>query len=337
VTFCFDDLSFFALLHQNNIHMNRRNLLKGAGLVGSSVLLPSLSRSNPMVKENKIEKPFSKKFAYCFNSSTVRGQKIGIEKEIELVAKAGYDGLELWIPVLNEYKKSGKSIKDLGKKINDLGLKVEDGIGFAQWIHEDDQVRAKALEQAKQEMELLSDLGCHRIAAPPAGATDKEVPSYDAVADRFRALLDIGIQQGVIPQLELWGFSKSLYKLSQLLYVGAQCGHVQTKLLVDVYHLYRGGSSIDALPLIGAGALEIFHMNDYLSSSNAATIVDADRVYPGAGAAPLTKILQYLAQNRERVVLSLELFNPAYYKQDAETVIKSGLAKMKAVVARAAM
>lgn len=317
--------------------MNRRNLLKSAGITGSGALLSSLYNPVKLNTEQKPEKPFKKRFAYCYNSSTTRGQKIGLEKEIELVAKAGYDGLELWIPVLNEYKKSGKSIKDLGKKIKDLGLRVEDGIGFAQWIHEDDQVRSKALEQAKQEMELLAELGCRRIAAPPAGATDKEVPSYDEVAERFRALFDVGIQQGVIPQLELWGFSKSLYKLSQLLYVAAQCGHAQTKLLVDVYHLYRGGSSIDALPLIGPEAIEIFHMNDYLSTSNSSTIVDSDRVYPGEGAAPLTQILKHLGQHRDRVVLSLELFNPAYYKMDAETVIKTGLAKLKGVVEKAAM
>ncbi|MEP7323832.1 MAG: sugar phosphate isomerase/epimerase, partial [Saprospiraceae bacterium] len=96
-------------------------------------------------------------------------------------------------------------------------------------------------------------------------------------------------------------------------------------------------SSIDALPLIGPEAIEIFHMNDYLSTSNSSTIVDADRVYPGEGAAPLTKILKHLGQHRDRVVLSLELFNPAYYKMDAETVIKTGLAKLKSVVEKAAM
>ncbi|MEP7321530.1 MAG: sugar phosphate isomerase/epimerase, partial [Saprospiraceae bacterium] len=117
--------------------MNRRNLLKSAGVTGSSVLLSSIYNPTTLKTDHKPEKPFKKRFAYCFNSSTTRGQKIGLEKEIELVAKAGYDGMELWIPVLNEYKKSGKSIKDLGKKINDLGLRVEDGIGFAQWIHED--------------------------------------------------------------------------------------------------------------------------------------------------------------------------------------------------------
>ncbi len=313
--------------------INRRNIIKGIGVLGSSTLLTTVTHGMTTVPEKN--KPFKKKFSYCFNSSTIRGQKIGIEKEVELVAKAGYDGIEVWVPVLNEYKKSGKSLKDLAKKINDLGLKVEDAIGFAPWIHEDNSIRSKALEQAKEEMEMLTLLGCHRIAAPPAGATDKEVPSYDAVAERFRALVELGVQQGVIPQLELWGFSKTLYKMSQLLYVAAQCAHPQTRLLTDVYHLYKGGSNIDSLKMVSPESIEIFHMNDYLASSNPTTITDADRIFPGEGVASIAKILRDLAHNRDRIVISLELFNPQYYKQDAAVVINTGLAKMKAVVANA--
>ncbi len=313
--------------------INRRTLIKSIGITGAaSYMVPGWAATKYDISAAK---PKKSKFAYCFNTSTIRGQKLGIEKEIELVSKAGYDGIEVWIPVLNAYKESGKSIKDLSKRLKDAGLKVYDAIGFAQWIHEDDATRTKGLEQAKQEMDMLSMLDCHRIAAPPAGATDKELPSYDKVADRFRALVEIGVKQGVLPQLELWGFSKTLYKMSQLMYVAAQCAHPQTRLLTDVYHIYKGGSNADAMKMIAADAIEIFHMNDYLASSNPTTITDADRVYPGAGAAPIVQILKDLIKDRPQVILSLELFNTEYYKLDAETVLKTGLAKMKELAAKA--
>ncbi|MFZ1790447.1 MAG: sugar phosphate isomerase/epimerase [Saprospiraceae bacterium] len=312
--------------------MDRRNVLKNMGIAGCATLL------NPSIPGSQTEKSSANvktKFSYCFNSSTIRGQKIDLDEEIRLVAGAGYDGLELWIPVLNSYKESGRSLKDLSKKIKDYGLKVEDAIGFAQWIHPDDTKRNEALEQAKREMEMLSILDCQRIAAPPAGLTDKEVDSYDAVGERFAKLLEIGIQQNVIPQLELWGFSKTLYKTSQLLYVAAQCGMPETRLLTDVYHLYKGGSNFDSLKLIASSAIEVFHMNDYLLAFDRKTITDADRIYPGSGDAPLTSILKDLAKDREKVVLSLELFNPEYYKMEPKLVIEKGLAQMKNAVAKA--
>jgi sugar phosphate isomerase/epimerase len=64
-------------------------------------------------------------------------------------------------------------------------------------------------------------------------------------------------------------------------------------------------------------------------------IGDKDRVYPGDGVAPLNRILSGLASGDFGGVLSLELFNASYWEQDAETVLKTGLEKMKSAVANA--
>ena len=58
------------------------------------------------------------------------------------------------------------------------------------------------------------------------------------------------------------------------------------------------------------------------------------RVYPGDGIAPLNFILQTLRDNGTQTVLSLELFNRDYWAQDALTVARTGLEKMRASVAK---
>ena len=55
----------------------------------------------------------------------------------------------------------------------------------------------------------------------------------------------------------------------------------------------------------------------------------------GDGVAPLTEIFQLLQKIGFNGVLSLELFNPKYWQQDALTVAKTGLQKMKDSVAKA--
>ena len=62
---------------------------------------------------------------------------------------------------------------------------------------------------------------------------------------------------------------------------------------------------------------------------------DSHRVYPGDGVAPLGKILNMIAGNGRSVVLSLELFNRDYWKQNPVEVAKTGIKKMKAAVAKA--
>ena len=61
-------------------------------------------------------------------------------------------------------------------------------------------------------------------------------------------------------------------------------------------------------------------------------IGDADRVYPGDGVAPLNTIFRDLHQTGFRGMLSLELFNREYWKQDALTVAKTGLEKTREAV-----
>ena len=107
---------------------------------------------------------------FALNTSTVRGQKLTIEEQVDLTANAGYDGIEPWIRDIQKYVDDGGSLSDLKKKIADHGLTVDSAIGFANWIVDDADARAKGLEQAKEEMALVKAIGGVRVAAPPVGA-----------------------------------------------------------------------------------------------------------------------------------------------------------------------
>jgi 2-keto-myo-inositol isomerase len=176
-------------------------------------------------------------------------------------------------------------------------------------------------------------LGGQRIAAPPAGATRNVVIDLDDAAQRYHDLLELGREMGVTPQLEIWGPSQNLHKMSQAAYVLAGCGHPDACILPDVYHMYKGGSDVDSLKLFGAETIQVFHMNDYPADPPVETIGDGDRVMPGDGIAPLNTILRYLRNAGGTKVLSLEIFNRGYWEQDALEVAKLGLRKMKDAVA----
>ncbi len=273
-------------------------------------------------------------YRYCLNTSTIRDQKLGIEKEVAIAGEAGYEAIEPWIPTLREFVKQGGSLSDLRKQISDVGLTVESAIGFANWIVDDDGRRSEALEEAKRDMDMLREIGGIRIAAPPVGAHESKSPKIELsiVAERFRALLEAGDQTGVVPQLEVWGFSKNLSRLGEVMYVLGEVGHPKACALLDIYHLYKGGSDFAALRLLSSNAMQVFHVNDYPAMPERDKIGDADRVYTGDGIAPMSQILNDIGGPGRNVVLSLELFNREYWKQDPLKVAKTGLAKMKACV-----
>jgi sugar phosphate isomerase/epimerase len=271
-------------------------------------------------------------FRYCLNTSTLSGQKLDLVELVEIAAKAGYQALEPWIRELEEYVKLGRSLKALAQRISDRGLSIESAIGFSEWIVDDAQRRKKGLEDVRRSMDLVQQIGGKRLAAPPVGATNQADLDLLAAAERYRSLLDLGDRMGVVPQVEVWGFSRCLRRLGEAALVALESGHQKACILADVYHLYKGGSNFGGLRLLNGTALQVLHFNDYPAQPPRDAITDAQRIYPGDGIAPLKNIVRDLQQIGFRGVLSLELFNREYWKQDALTVARTGLEKMRAVV-----
>ncbi len=301
--------------------MNRREALSSVVAVTGAGLTP-----NNMIQKSKVAP-----FIYSLNMSTLRGHKLGFRKELEVASQAGYKSVEIWINTLQDYLKTGGSLSDAKKIITDLGLKVEDAIGFAPWIVDDEATRGKALEQLKLEMDQLAAIGCLRVAAPPMGATTGPALDLARVAERYRAILELGDKTSVVPHLELWGFSKNLSRVGEILYVTTEASHPSARVLMDVYHLHKGGSGMDSVKCVGKPLVEIFHMNDYPKTPPRESITDADRVYAGDGVAPLKDLLKALKNPDRPIILSFEVFNKGYYAQDALLVAKTGLEKMKKV------
>lgn len=309
--------------------VTRRNFLGTAATVGASASLLGPTTA-PAAEHTSESQP-----KYCLNTSTIRGQKLPLDQEVELVAAAGYDAIEPWIGEIETYVQSGGSLNDLRKQIADAGLEVASAIGFARWIVDDDNERRAGLEQAKRDMDLVRQIGGTRIAAAPAGATrDVRLDLFQS-AERYRALLAAGADIGVTPQIEIWGFSDNLSRLGEAVLVAIESGHPDACLLPDVYHIYKGGSDFAGLKLVEGTSIHCFHINDYPAEPPRDTIGDKDRVYPGDGVAPLGEILQTLAATGFTGTLSLELFNRDYWQQDPAEVARTGLEKMKQAVSAA--
>ncbi len=310
---------------------DRRRLFVAATAVTAASVIPSTHSFAASDTSDLLPVKFS------LNMSTIRGQNLSLLDQVNVAAKAGYDGVEPWVGDIEKYSKSGGSLPDLNKRIADAGMKVVSAIGFANWIVDDDAARAAGLENAKKEMELVRSIGGTRIAAPPVGAhqAGHVSPPLDVIAKRYRDLLVVGQELGVTPQLELWGFSPSLSKLSELAYVATGAAHPDACVLPDFYHIYKGGNDFESLKMIEASRMHCFHINDYPGTPGIDAIADKDRVFPGDGVCELPIIIRDLMDRGFTGTFSLELFNPEYWKRDANEVAAEGLEKSKRVVAKA--
>ena len=286
-----------------------------------------LGMSGCMICGNRPPRP-----KFSMNASTIRGYKLSLKDQVKAVVAAGYDGFEPWLKDIHAARADG-SFADTVKIARDSGLEFVNGIAFGQWVHPDAKVRAVGLEETKRDMDALAEMGCPRIAASMFGVQKAGSPKLGAaeIAERFAVLCDLGEKMGVQPLLEYWGHSVNLSRLEDALDVLARVKRPGTAVLADVYHTYRGGGDFATFARLTPEQLPVLHVNDYPSTKPRTELTDPDRVWPGDGLAPWKELFATLDARGIEPWLSIELFNPAYWRTTPSDTLRTGIEKMVAL------
>ena len=270
---------------------------------------------------------------FAMNASTLRGYNLSLLDQMKAMALSGFRGYEPWMKDIRAAKADG-TLGDVCRIARDSGVSFINGIAFGQWVNPDPKIRAAGLEETKRDMALLTEIGCPCIAASMFGMQKPGSPNLplEAIAERYVTVLDLGKKMGVRPLLEYWGHSVNLFRLEDALEVVRLTGRDDAAILADVYHTYRGGGSFDAYRKLSAKLLPVLHVNDYPSYPYREQLKDPDRVWPGDGNAPWRKILSDLDAVGADPWLSIELFNPAYWRTYPGKTLAEGYAKLCAVM-----
>ena len=269
---------------------------------------------------------------FCMNASTLRGYNLTLLEQMRAVAASGFTGYEPWMKDIRAAKESGM-LGEVCRIARDCGVSFVNGIAFGQWVNPDHAVRKGGLEETKRDMALLAEMGCPCIAASMFGVQRPGSPilAKEEIADRYAVVLDLGKEMGVRPLLEYWGHSVNLSRLEDALDVLALLNRPDAAILADVYHTYRGGGDFAAYRRLSGQTLPVLHVNDYPEYPQREKLVDADRVWPGDGIAPWKEISASLVAAGAEPWLSIELFNPSYWKATPVETLRTGLGKISAV------
>lgn len=274
--------------------------------------------------------PAGRKGKFALNASTLRTYGLTLDEQVRAAVAGGFAGFEPWLKDVRAAKAKG-SLRDVVAYARDNGLAFVNGIAFGQWTNPNPSVRAEGLAETRRDMELLAEMGCPFIAASMFGIQKPGAPvlSHEEIAARFRAVCALGDEMGVKPLLEYWGHSANLSTLEDALDVLAKSGRRDAALLADVYHTYRGGSRFGSFARLRADQLPVLHVNDYTFAKPRAALVDADRVWPGDGAAPWQSLFKTLDDVGADPWLSVELFNPAYCRTTPRETARVGVQKFE--------
>jgi sugar phosphate isomerase/epimerase len=267
-------------------------------------------------------------FIYCLNTSTIR--PASLPEKIQAAGEAGYSAIELWHDDVDPYLAQGGKLADVRKMLADWALTVPSMIYLGGWFETTGEEHRKNVEECRRRLHQAAELGAGIcVAGPPAGQADLELGTA-----HYRELLEIGKSVGVRPAVEFLGFVDEFNRIASCVQVARGTGDPTACIVIDPFHLFRGGDGIEAMAGQGLKPHEIgiLHFNDAPTSPPRERQHDPDRVLPGDGHLDLRRYVQIAREIGYKGALSLELFNEELWRLSPLEVAKLGLSKMRAVV-----
>ena len=271
------------------------------------------------------------RFRYCLNTSTIRSPGASVLDYVDIAADAGYDGIEPWVEEIDAWIEGGGTLNQLRDRAAARGIQIVNLIAFFEWAVPEADRHARSLEEARRCFHMAQVLDCPFVATAPKGIHDRQVDLF-SVARRFAELTQAVSDFSPKPLLEFWGVARTLGTVGEVLLVAAESGVRDARLLTDIFHMYKGSGHLGGMDYFDPGRLGLVHVNDYPLEPARADIEDEHRVYPGDGEAPWNEIIASLERQEYRGMLSLELFNSAYWAEGPVTTAQKGLEKLRACV-----
>ena len=265
-------------------------------------------------------------FTYCVNTATIKPQPL--LRKIEVTAQAGYDGVELWVNDIYEHIGRGGEVRDVERALADHGLVVPCMIACRQWGEAVGPEYPIMLEEAKRRMELAARLGApYFVATPPRDPCD---PAQ--LTARYADLLAIGREVGIKPTFEYIGFFRSVPNLALAHRIAADTGDPDATLILDAFHNWNSGSTLDDLRAVPLEMISHYHIDDARPDKPAGTQTDPDRVMLGEGQIDLAAEIAVLREKGYEGTVSIELFNAELWEADPHEVLTTALERMKALL-----
>jgi len=265
------------------------------------------------------------RFRYCLNGSTIRTTPI--LNQIEAAGRAGYEAIELWHDKIDEHLAAGGSLSQIREALQKWNLAVPTTIYLARWFETTGAEHTAVLGECLKKLNQAAAIGAvHVIACPPMGHAD-----MDLGVTHYKELLELGLTLGVKPAMEFLGFVEELKTIDLALDIVNRAGHPAGTVVLDPFHVSRGGGPMDSILLLRPEQIAVCHFNDIPADPPALTQRDEDRVLPGRGIYDLRKFLGLLTRIGYSGWLSLELFREDLWGRDPFEVASLGLECMKQV------
>lgn len=251
-----------------------------------------------------------------FNGATT--MSADLVTDVRAAAAAGFDYLEIWAAKLRAFLQS-QSPGDLKtlfdeNKIRPLSINSIEHITFRD-AHSYDRIKAECEELSA----IAAAIKCPYVVVVPGKLPPELTSSSDVIEESVRVLRElasIAERHGIALAFEFLGQKDcSVQKLDLADEIVEKVNRRNIGLVIDAFHFYAGGSTIEMIDRLDPKRLFIFHIDD-AEKMPREQLTDAHRLLPGLGILPLKEIIRAFRRIGYDANASVELFRPEYWERD---------------------
>ena len=246
--------------------------------------------------------------------------KADLRTDMLAAQAAGFDGVEIWAAKLRNYlTNEAGSVADLRRlfqaaSVEALSINSIEHITFRS---ETDYANIK--KECEELTSIAAALECPYVVVVP-GKLPATIPTRaEVVAESVRVLSELGAiaeKHGVSLAFEFLGQTDCSVQTLDLAREIVGCvARPNVGLVIDSFHFYAGGSTIEMIDNLDPERLFIFHIND-AEDLPREQLQDSHRLLPGLGILPLPEILKAFRRIGYDRVASVEIFRPEYWERD---------------------
>lgn len=254
-------------------------------------------------------------------ATTMRADLI---RDIFAARDAQFDCIEIWAAKLRDFLKTGTTAH-LRRLLEDANLEPWsiNSIEHITFRSAEDYEKIRA--ECEEYCQIAAAIDCPFVVVvpgrfPEGGATREEV--IDESVRVLRELAGIADKHNVALAFEFLGQTDCTVQTVELCHeIVELTNRPNVAMVIDTFHFYAGGSTFESIRAINPDQIAIFHIND-AEDLPREELTDAHRLYPGLGILPIREIKKELDNIGYDRVVSIEIFRPEYWEQDAAEVAR---------------
>lgn len=249
--------------------------------------------------------------------------KADLVTDIMVAGRAGFDAIEIWAAKLRRFLETGTTA-ELNGYFQQYGVRPWSINSMERITFRSPEERRALRAECETLCRWAQELDCPYIVVVPGPRPRGVAPADVAVDATFilRELSDVAKPYGIGLGLEFLGFKEcSIRTLARAYEIVQRVNDPHVGLVLDAFHFYVGGSSLEDIARLDPRRLFVFHIDD-AENRPPNELRDEHRLLPGEGILPLKDIWRALRAIGYDGVVSVELFRPEYWEWDPATLAR---------------